>query len=361
MKRFLLLLCVLFIIPQKLIFSQSKGLVKTVVIDAGHGGRDPGTSGKTTKEKDIVLAIALKTGKYIEDNIPGVKVIYTRKTDKTLKLYQRAKIANDANADLFISIHANWFQSPKVHGSETYVMGLHKTKENLAVAQKENAAILQEEDYMENYEGFDPNSPEAYIIFSLYQNAFLDQSLSFASKVESQFKNRAGIKSRGVKQAGFLVLHQVKMPSVLIEAGYLSSAKDEKYLKSKQGQAYIASAIYRAFREYKKEYEENTLVATSPPKKKIEKKKNPNIIYRVQIASSKRDIRKQRKFKNFKDLYVYKQNKTYKYCIGKEKTQTAANRLKNKLRNTKFKDAFVVAFLDGRRISLEKAKEMLKN
>jgi len=229
--------------------------VAVVVIDAGHGGKDPGTSGKSTKEKDIALKIALKLGKYIEENIPGVKVIYTRKTDKYLGLDERAAIANKNKADLFICIHANSLTGAVAYGTETYVMGLHKDKENFDVAKRENSVILMDQNYEERYEGFDPKSPESYILFSLNQTAYQENSLKFAQKVEEQFKTRVGRSSRGVKQAGFMVLWKTTMPSVLIETGFLSNSKEEIFLASDHGQDLIASAIYRAFKEYKAEIE----------------------------------------------------------------------------------------------------------
>ncbi len=229
--------------------------VKKVVIDAGHGGHDPGAVGKISKEKDIVLSIALKTGKFIEENLPDVEVIYTRKTDVFVELYRRAKIANEAKADLFISIHCNANKSTTPYGSETYVMGLHKSDANLSVAQTENASILLEEDYHVKYDGFDPTSPEGYIFFSMLQNAYLDQSLGLASNVQKHFKDRVNLFDRGVKQAGFLVLYKTTMPSILIEAGFISNVKEEKMLASDEGQTYIASAIFRAVKEYKQTVE----------------------------------------------------------------------------------------------------------
>jgi N-acetylmuramoyl-L-alanine amidase len=229
--------------------------VDVVVIDAGHGGKDHGTSGKIMKEKDLALKIALKVGKYIEENVPGVKVIYTRKDDRYLSLDERADIANKNKADLFICIHANANPNVRAFGTETYVMGLHKDESNLSVAKRENSVILLDENYHERYEGFDPNSPESYILFTLTQSAYQASSLSFAKKVEDQFKKRVGRVSRGVKQAGFLVLWRTTMPSVLIETGFLSNGPEEKFLASDDGQELIASGIYRAFKEYKNEVE----------------------------------------------------------------------------------------------------------
>ncbi|MFT6850215.1 MAG: N-acetylmuramoyl-L-alanine amidase [Sphingobacteriales bacterium] len=228
-----------------------KEKITTIVIDAGHGGHDPGCSGKFSKEKNVALDIALKLGRYIEENIPEVNVIYTRKTDVFIELYERARIANEANADLFISIHCNANHNTSAYGTETITMGLHKSKVNLETAQRENGVILLEDNYEQNYDGFDPSSPEAYIMFSMFQNAFLDRSIDLASKVEQQFRDRVSRKSRGVKQAGLLVLFKTTMPSILVETGFLTNPKEERFLNSKDGQSYIASAIYRAFKEYK--------------------------------------------------------------------------------------------------------------
>jgi N-acetylmuramoyl-L-alanine amidase len=233
----------------------SKYKVKKVIIDAGHGGKDSGTLGTFLKEKDIALAIALELGKIIKENMSDVEVIYTRKDDKFVELHDRALVANKNGADLFISIHCNSAPNKLVHGTETYVMGLHTSQSNLEVAKRENSVILLEDSYEERYEGFDPNAPESHILFSLYQNVYLGHSLKLAEKIENQFKKRVDRFSRGVKQAGFLVLWKTSMPSVLIEVGFLSNKEEEKYLNDKLGKTYIASGIFRAFREYKEEVE----------------------------------------------------------------------------------------------------------
>ncbi len=255
MKRiciFFGILSLLLVLPQT-IYADRYGFVNTVVIDPGHGGSAPGAVGRRSKEKDIVLDISLKLGAYIKQNHPDVKVIYTRETDEFVEFYRRAEIANGNQADLFISVHANAVKSPSAIGTETFVMGLHRSEASLAVARKENADILLEEDYEERYAGFDPQSPEASIIFTLYQNAHLDQSLRMASLVQQEFRERARRIDRGVKQAGFFVLYKVTMPSVLIETGFISNPREEEYLMSERGKAEIASAIYRAFRTYKEE------------------------------------------------------------------------------------------------------------
>jgi N-acetylmuramoyl-L-alanine amidase len=229
--------------------------IDVIVIDAGHGGHDPGTRGKKVLEKDVALKIALKLGTYIEKNLKDVKVIYTRKNDTYLALDERANIANKNKADLFICIHANSMPGAKALGTETFVMGLHKDNSNFEVAKRENSVILMDENYEERYEGFDPNSPESYILFSLTQSAYQESSLLFAKKIEEQFKTRVGRNSRGVKQAGFVVLWRTTMPSVLVETGFLSNSSEEQFLSTDEGQNLIASGIYRAFKEYKSEVE----------------------------------------------------------------------------------------------------------
>lgn len=229
--------------------------LRRVVIDAGHGGKDPGTIGKTSREKEIVLSLALQVGKYIEENLPEVEVIYTRKSDVFIELKERANIANRNRADLFVSIHCNATGTPSVHGTETYVMGSKNFGANFDIVKRENAVILLEEDYQQNYEGFDPQSPESYMMFNLMQKAYFSNSLSLAQKIETDFVTRLNRSSRGVKQAPFYVLWTTSMPSVLVETGFLSNANEERFLNSKQGQAYIASGIYRSIKSYKEEIE----------------------------------------------------------------------------------------------------------
>lgn len=222
-----------------------------VVIDAGHGGKDPGAVGAKAKEKDINLAVALKTGKYIRENMNDVKVIYTRDDDTFPGLAERADVANKNKADLFISIHSNAISDKRFTGAETYVLGQTMDEANLQVAMKENSVITIEQDYETKYEGFDPNSVESYIIFSLMQNTYLRQSTEFATLIQNQFRDRVGRKDRGVRQAGFVVLWRTTMPSVLVELGFITNPEEEKYLMSEQGQDYLASAIFRAFRDYR--------------------------------------------------------------------------------------------------------------
>ena len=233
---------------------EKKGL-ETVVIDAGHGGKDPGTVVGNFHEKDIALAIALRLGDLIKEKSPGVRVIYTRNKDIFIPLFERSVIANKNNADLFISIHVNFCASPSIKGTETYVLGLHRTEDNLNVAKKENSAILLEKDYTTRYEGFNPNLSESYIMFELIQDANIGQSVEFAGILQDSFREHAQRTNRDVRQAGFLVLRETAMPSVLIETGYLSNPSEAKYLMSDLGRRTLALTIFNSFKLYKTKFE----------------------------------------------------------------------------------------------------------
>lgn len=256
-------LIILLLMPsmdQQEIVKRKLDKVKIIVIDPGHGGVDPGCNGAgEIWEKEVTLAIGLKVGKLVEDSLKDVKVLYTRKTDKTLKLWERPNFANKYQADLFISIHCNANDNIKANGSETYFMGLHKTVGNLEVSKRENSVIKYESDYKDNarYGGFDPESPEGYIIFSMLQNAFLKQSFKFSTMVEEETNKKSKIHTKGVNQAGFLVLWKTAMPSVLIETGFLTNGADRSYLKSEEGQQIISEGIFRAIRNYKIQLEKS--------------------------------------------------------------------------------------------------------
>lgn len=292
MKHIVLLGCISIFCILFPAFSSQKPFnykLKKVVIDAGHGGKDQGCAGGHSREKEITLNIALKLGEYIEKNLPDVEVIYTRKSDVFIELHERAAIANRNSADVFISIHCNASPTFKnAHGSETYIMGMDKSQENLDVARRENSVILMENNYEVNYDGFNLNNPESYIIFSLYQNAYLDQSIKLALMLENQFKERAKRKSRGVKQESFLVLYKTAMPSVLVETGFLTNLADEAYLNSKEGQTYMASSMYRALKEYKQMVEGNR---ASPANRGVSYFKPGNaeadiVTYRIQLYTA---------------------------------------------------------------------------
>jgi len=358
------------------LWAQTYKKIDRVVIDAGHGGKDPGTVGKRSKEKDIALILALKVGNYIKQNLPDVEVIYTRKTDVFVELYKRAKIANKEKADVFISIHCNATTSPNAIGTETWIIGATKGERNLAIAKKENAAILLEADHEKRY-NFDPNSPESYIIFELFQSAFREQSESLATKVQNQFANRLHRVDRGVKEAGFLVLVNTTMPSILVEAGFLSNPTEEKYLMSEKGQNEIASGIYRAFKEYKFQMEKNDEQAAVEKAKRdslvaaeelaaasveaVGAENNKELIFGVQFMTSKMVFKNgSAELKGLKNVWRYKDKDYNKYVSGKFKDINDANAYAKKVRTSGYSDAFVVAFLNGKRISKRKALKMLK-
>jgi N-acetylmuramoyl-L-alanine amidase len=254
---FLTAIIVIFM-PSSKIPKRKIDQVQTIVLDAGHGGNDPGCNGAgEVWEKEVTLAVVLKVGKFIKDSIPEMRVLYTRQTDKSLKLWERPNFANRNEADLFISVHCNANTNVKAAGSETYFMGLHKNQGNLDVAKRENSAIVFESDYKDNqrYGGFDPNSAEGHIIFSLVQNAFLTQSLRLSTMVEEETGKISQIRSRGVKQAGFLVLWQTSMPSILIETGFLTNNNDRQYLNTDEGKTTVALGIFRAIKNYKNSVE----------------------------------------------------------------------------------------------------------
>lgn len=356
MKRILAIFgifCIALILPRE---GMSQQKVRKVVIDAGHGGKDPGAIGKNSREKDIALAIALKTGSYIEKNLPDVQVIYTRKTDVFVELHNRARIANDAEADIFISIHCNGNNSSKPYGTETYVMGLHKSQANLEVAKLENAAILKEEDYSDMYDGFDPGRDEDYIALTLFQHAYQESSLTLASMVQDQFRERAKLKDRGVWQAGFWVLYKTAMPAILIETGFITNPNDERYLRSDDGQSYIASAIYRAFKDYKNTIEDpgNRAEMTTAHKQSDQ----ADVRFRVQFASSSRK-KAVDKFKDLEDVRVYEHNGMFKYTSGNHSSYAEAIKLQNGVRShKKYRDAFIVAFKGDERIDVDKARDI---
>lgn len=487
MKRSLIsLLMMVLLTPFTLHAAGEK--VSTIVIDPGHGGKDAGAVGKNCYEKDIALKVALKFGELINQNFPDVKVIYTRKDDRFVELRQRGRIANQNHADLFVSIHCNSTDGKEARGVETWIMGNHKNDANLKVAQLENSAILQEQDHEANYDNFDPNSPDAYIIFSLYQNAFMDQSLGFAAKVQEQYGQRVPSPNRGIKQAGFLVLWACALPSVLTEIGFISNPTEEKFLNSAEGQLKIATSLFNAFKEYKYQVEgfnnqaevtkqptaeptktpaaaakpadtakpveaakaveptkpavkeaEPAVAVTEPAVKEAEPTATttpatakpaqpspavqpapapadtshpadkptdvpsaasvlrdtahtqtvvesaapeppaaqpqadtapaapaqpaPRLIFKIQFASSSTD--KDLNAPEFKNLNLpplskYQENGLYKYCCGEADTPEAAQKILQQVQEAGFKDAFMVVFSDGKRISTQEAYRILQ-
>ena len=336
--------------------AQVENTISKVVIDAGHGGKDPGALGKKSKEKDIALSVALKTGKLIHDSFQDVEVVYTRKSDVFIELHKRAQIANESGADVFISIHCNSNKSASPYGSETYVMGLHKTQQNLDVAKTENAAIFYEDNYKDQYEGFDPESDEGYIVLSMFQSQNINQSIDLAQKVEEALHDNASRKDRGVKQAGFWVLYKTTMPGILIELGFLSNLKEEAFLLSSDGQDKLASSIFNAFKSYKQDFEE----ANKDLKPVVEKAPLPEIFYRVQFASFRKEKPQDyRKFRGLKDVRMYQHNGMFKYTAGNEKDRGEAIAIKNEMKVKGYRDVFIVAFYNDKRISEEEVKRLL--
>lgn len=405
--------------------------IKVVCIDAGHGGKDPGCHGDIVKEKDVALAVSLKLGKYIEQNFPDIKVVYTRTTDIFITLNERAAIANRNKADIFICVHCNSACVRKkdkngkyhdvcnetAHGSATYVMGLHKTDGNLDVAKRENDAVLLEDNYQKNY-NLDINSDEAEIIFSTYQNEYLEESMRFAQLCQEQFSSTAGRDDDGVKQAGFLVLWKTSMPSVLIETGFLSNPQEEKFLSLDKGQNHMAASIFRAFRRWKDELEGNNKTYTDDiekmrpyqpdvtdtaglrqpfnyvnPKAGTKPKPKPDsvalvvpkkdtitianapvdtekvtevapkpvtVTYRVQIISSDKPLKDGAPaLKGVTDTWQYEMKGIYKYTVGSYKSLPEAVARQNEMRKNGFSEAFVVAFdSTGKRLTLEEAKKI---
>ena len=367
----LLLLAALFVNP---LFADDKkkknNKIRTIVIDPGHGGKDSGTMGTkryTQYEKHIALDISLKLGNYIKDAFPDIKIIYTRKTDVFLELWERTELANEKNADLFISVHCDGFTNPNPSGASVFVMGMSKLKANMDVAMRENSVMYLEDNFKEKYDGFDPKSPESYIVFSLMQNTFLDQSISIAEKIEDEFANRAKRKSRGVKQAPFYVISRVNMPSILIEAGFLTNPKEEDFLNTELGKDHIASAIFRGFRSYKESVDganiieldksavkEKEIIKILTPKKEIT---NDKVEYKVQIGTYLKSMLSDKSFMN---LNAYEEiiNGTYKYYVGNASNKESADNVKVKMREKGFKGAFVVAFYQDKRISMQEALDL---
>ncbi len=358
-----------------------------VVIDAGHGGKDPGNLGTgryRSREKDVALKVSLKLGAYIEKNLKGVKVVYTRKDDRFVELHERAAIANRNKADLFVSIHCDAFTNPQAFGASTYVMGRGQGDKQMRVAMQENAVITLEDNFEEQYEGFDPSRPETYIALSLYQNAFLEQSVAFAQKIQDQFRVRAKRKDRGVKQQPLVVTSRTTMPAVLVELGFLTNRYEEDFLQSDNGQDIMASAIYRAVREYKEKREAFEIInrtELSPPiiaSEEAEKtpatpeikeeaianpiKEAPTFYYTVQLlVSSKERKTTAEEFNGLNHVFVEPQGRLFKYFHGKFSNKTEAEAACKNARKAGFDDAFVVAFDKGKRIGLDVAERKEKN
>ena len=370
MKRFSLILLSFFVV----IGLEAKDF--TVVIDAGHGGKDPGaiSANKKLYEKDVTLKVALMVGESIKKNHPEVKVLYTRKTDVFVGLNDRARMANKANADLFISIHTNAAKNRTAKGAETYTLGIEeeRTERNLEIAKRENGVIFLEDNHEKTYANFNPNSPESYIIFEYMQSEFVKESIHMAQYVQEHLASDANRHDRGVRQAGFLVLNATSMPSILVELGYISNAEDAKYLGSESGQKRMSRCISEAFDKYytdlmklnaSQPVVESTRKTTIPASKEQPKaiqgdEQQP--VFKVQFLSSSKQLAAEDKaFKGLKPIEFYYDKGLYKYTYGSSTNYNDIIRIKKKV-NEKFKDAFIVAFVQGERIGTQQAIALFK-
>lgn len=390
MKYLVLILCV-FLLSQPVTYAQKKDFV--LVLDAGHGGRDPGAVGRISKEKDITLTVVRMVGDLVEKNMRDVKVVYTRKTDVFIPLEQRATIANDNHADMFISIHVNAAKSKSAYGAETYTLGLAKTKANLDVAMAENSVILLEDDYKTRYRGFDPNSVDSYIMFEFMMDKYLDNSIYFATYIQNQFTGAAKRYDRGVRQAGFWVLHRSACPSVLIELGFISNYNEELYLASTSGQRELSLAIYNAFVKYKRSYDKkmgrpnsdvkeieilstesqgtinpeetaNKAVSTTKATQTEVTTQQPvavgQPVFKLQITASATKLSNNHaSLKNLKDLDYYQEGGYYKYTVGAETDYNKINQIRLDLKK-RFPDAFIIAFVGDKKVPVQEALKMIK-
>ncbi|MGZ0017047.1 N-acetylmuramoyl-L-alanine amidase family protein [Yeosuana sp. AK3] len=340
-----------------------------VVLDAGHGGHDPGNEGNGYRESEIALKVVLEVGKLLEKN-PEIKVIYTREKDVFIDLFYRGQIANKANADLFVSVHCNAHRS-EAHGTETFVLGTHRNQTNFEVAKKENSVIFLESDYESKYGGFNPNSPESVIGLTLAQEEYLDQSIQLAKAIQDRFTNKLYRKNRGVKQAGFIVLHQTVMPSVLVEMGFLTFREEGKYLNSQKGQKEISTAIAEAILEYKQQidgnvgettFEEYVNEAVLDEEAPISHETDSNIIYKVQIAAGSKKIdTKPYNFKQLENISYDFVNNLYKYYYGATSSYEEVKALENTAKSKGYTSSFIVAFKDGKKIPLSNALKTTVN
>ncbi len=367
-----------------------------VVLDAGHGGKDPGNlgTGRVKKtEKDVTLDVVMQVGKMIEQNHPDVKVVYTRNADVFPTLKERVLIANKSKADVFISVHCNANANSGAYGSESFVMGLHKTEESLATAMKENASIFLEDNKGTDYDGFDPNNPDTYIALSLRENVFLEQSADLAKNVQDLFRAKLGRKDRGVKQAGYYVISFTNMPSILIELGFLTNPQEEDFLQGSAGKAQLSKSIYQAFAAYKNATQVDLsggVVETGSLNEPVElnnPENNPesnvitemiqssqsdeiiwreggsesDICFKVQFLSSPKLLKVNApELKKFSRTEYYLYNAEYRYTAGKTLSFEEAKANMKKVQALGFKDAFIVAFENGKRIDLKDAIKRAK-
>lgn len=363
---FLLIFLGLTNISLQSLYSQSSSGQFVVVLDAGHGGKDPGKPSQYGyKEKDIALNVVLTVGKILEKT-PNVKVVYTRDKDVFVDLFVRGKIANEAKADLFVSVHCNAHNS-QAYGTETYVLGIHRNQTNFNVAKAENEVIYLEDNYEENYAGFDPNAPESYIGLTLMQEEYLDQSILLARYIEDNFSKVLKRKSRGVKQAGLIVLHQTIMPSVLIETGFVTNKNEGDYLNSKKGQSEISKNIAKAILDYKTAIEQNTgklsishvIVDEHVGEDDLDDSNEQvyeNVVFKVQIAASSKQLEpKPFNFNGLDDISREKIGNLYKYYYGYTSSYTQIKRMQSVAKSKGYPSSFVVAFKNGQQISLDEA------
>lgn len=370
-----LIICLIFVWSASILSGYSQKPF-TVVIDAGHGGHDSGAAGKIAKEKNINLAVALKLGNLINEKYPSVKVVYTRRSDIFIALQRRADIANENNADIFFSIHTNATKGTSAFGTETFVLGLHKTQSNLEVAMRENSVMALEEGYKTKYQGFDPNSIDSYIMFEYMQDRYLDKSLQLASLIEDQFK-RTKRYSRGVRQAGFWVLHKSACPSVLVELGFISNPTEERFLNSDDGRTQLANAIFKAFETYKREHDRKSGIPSSttsttdnkindpainePQENIIPEISNPseaatdNIVFKIQLFALERLLQANHSaFKGLQGVTHYKEGNLYKYTYGETSSYKETEAIRKSIAK-KFPEAYIIAFKGEAKITVSQA------
>jgi len=402
-KKFFLVLPYYLLITGIFIFSPVKAQDArfTVVLDAGHGGHDPGAMSSTSREKDINLAVVLDLGMIIEQKFKDVKVIYTRKTDTYLTLQERADVVNNHHADLFICIHTNASPSPAAYGAETFTLGLAKTRANLDVAMRENSVILLEEDYRTKYKGFDPKSVDSYIMFEFMQDKYIDKSIEFSSTIQKQFVSYCQRTDRGVRQAGFWVLHRSACPSVLVELGFISNASEERYLTSEKGQKEMATGVFNAFVDYKRAHDKRSGRHTSVVSKieqkektdehsqkqpdhvaeinqrkadsdsvnkhtKIESsvlnQKNINLtpVFKVQLFASKKKVKSNStEFKGISNTEYFEENGFIKYTVGEESDYSKIEKIRKEIVH-KFPNAYIIAFVGDKKISAHEALKLIR-
>ena len=401
-KKHILILPYYILLTGIFIFSpvQAQDARFTVVLDAGHGGHDPGAQSSMSKEKNINLSVVLDLGAIIEQKFKDVKVVYTRKTDKYLTLQERADIVNENHADLFICIHTNASPSPAAYGTETYTLGLAKTRANLDVAMRENSVILLESDYRTKYKGFDPKSVDSYIMFEFMQDKYIDKSVEFSSIIQKQFVNYCQRADRGVRQAGFWVLHRSACPSVLVELGFISNPAEERYLISDRGQKELATAVFNAFVDYKRDHDrrsgrqissvskadrkdrndeptqkQQALKVDSSKKTDVDTVSKHNKIespttdqkkiiqiptFKVQFLASKKKLKqKASEFKGVNDTDYFEENGFYKYTVGVETEYSKIKQIRKEI-VYKFPNAFIIAFVGDKKISINEALKLNK-